>query len=357
MVRHGALALASAAALYLSTVSPAFAQGTTKVDLEGPGTVFEGEEAVFYSRQNDRAATPATVECVAADAAGRTVARFDGAHAFPAGDYRVHVTTPGLVSPTVSLHVKALPPPVSPDAPLAQRLANVEICVWDGDHSVGGRILEKLGRFLGPRTIGSHYAVTWALAGRQASRANVDYAIAELARRGYVIDVYSAVHGYPIQLGDGTQWTKVAENKGLAAVRLFYTTACFGARGHDEFLAAGVKSYVAAEQTNFINIFHALLFAHEMSEGETVEQANAQTNSSLWKLAHWPGVNWVARKLEKKFADGDGTPEGFDKDLVDSEPHVFGDGKVTYATDTRPRTPERRESGLVQALGALASSP
>src|SRR5947209_6120625 len=101
MVRPKALALASVVALFLFAPSPAHAQGTTKIDLQGPGTVYEGEEAVFYSRLNEKASSWSDLECVATDSAGRAVARFTGAHAFAPGDYEVHVTSPGFLSPEV----------------------------------------------------------------------------------------------------------------------------------------------------------------------------------------------------------------------------------------------------------------
>jgi len=106
-------------------------------------------------------------------------------------------------------------------------LASLQIYVQDGGRTLLGRVLEAAGGALGPRLTRSLYEESVVLAGRDATRENVSRAIASLAERGFVFDVFSSVHGYPIRLADGP-WLEVGKDAGLARCRLFYTTSSHG---------------------------------------------------------------------------------------------------------------------------------
>ena len=336
--------IASLAALLVGT-APVRAD-TRSIDFQGPSAVLEGERAVFYSRSIDGA-----FACEARSRDGQKVA-FSGEVALPAGEWTVRPTGDLGASPR-RLRVRALPPPVSPNLPIEQRLATVEIFCWDGDKSVTGRVLEYLGGTVGKVATPSIYKVKWILSGRQATRANVGYAIDELARRGYVLDVFSSVHGYPIQLADGP-WTNVASNPGLKSTRIFYTTACHGAEGEKEFRDAGVRTYVGARGTNFVSFPHLTLTVLGLSRGKTIQQASLDAYLTLSAIAHkWP-IEWLATKLLKRggvMSEG----EEIDAPLLRSRPIVFGDRSVGLHTDppSRPAAAARGPTarGLVARLG------
>lgn len=229
-----------------------------------------------------------------------------------------------MISPRM-LVVRPLPPAVSASAPLKDRIVYVQVHRWDNGETRTGRFLNGLGRNFGSVLIPSAYNFSWILAGTQTTQRNVRNAIDTLAKRGYVVDVFSAVHGYPIQLADG-EW--VPDHAGLRSVRLFYTTACYGARGQQDFRSAGVKTYVAAEGVNIVSAFHMTVFSRSWAAGRTVADCNARA----WRFTKGAGssflLRWAARKAAGVERGGDLTQV-----WIDTEPKVFGDGSVRILTD------------------------
>jgi hypothetical protein len=284
--------------------------------VRGPAAVFEGESAVFYSRSERKEVS--------------LVFTTPGRH-------RIPLAAHGLEGGAPVLDVRPLPPFVAEDRPAAERAALIQIYVWDGDRSTLGRQLEELGRKLGPRWSRAAYPVQWVLAGRQATRRNVSFAINELARRGYVLDIFSSVHGYPIKLADG-EWRDVARDAGLARCRLFYTTACYGRGGEQEFRDAGVETYLAAEGLNFLSVAHMKLFFDQWKKGRTARASDEHAFRRLKGLAETPVLGLAARGLVHLFARSDEVPfakEKFDEALEKSRP------RVSLATDGRAREPAR----------------
>jgi hypothetical protein len=220
---------------------------------------------------------------------------------------------------------------VTPDLPLRKRTALIQIFVedggWETARTLYGHAVEELGRALGPRLAANDYAVEWVLAGPQATYQNVRFALNELAGRGYVIDVFSAVHGYPIELADQL-WENVTRVTGLGSVRLFYTTACDGGLGADEFLTAGVRTYIAAPGTNFVNAFHMVLFYRiwASTTGASALDASAEAFRKLFALRALDVP--VLRRLAGLVGLTDAAREA-------TRPIVFGDRSMTAATDTQ----------------------
>lgn len=231
-----------------------------------------------------------------------------------------------MIAPRM-LVVRPLPPQLPASAPLKDRIAYVQVHRWDNGETRTGRFLNGLGRNFGSILIPSAYNFSWILAGTQTTQRNVRNAIDTLARRGYVVDCFSAVHGYPIQLADG-EW--VPDHAGLRAVRLFYTTACWGARGQEAFRAAGVKTYVAAEGVNIVSAFHMTVFSRNWAAGRTVADCSARA----WRFTHGAGDSFLLRWAARKAA---GVERGGDlaQTWRDTEPHVFGDGSIRILTDPR----------------------
>ena len=231
-----------------------------------------------------------------------------------------------MIAPRL-LFVRPLPPQLPANAPLADRIAYVQVHRWDNGETGMGRFLNGLGRNFGSILIPSAYNFSWILAGTQTTQRNVKNAIDTLARRGYVVDCFSAVHGYPIQLADG-EW--VPDHAGLRSVRLFYTTACWGARGQEAFRAAGVRTYVAAEGVNIVSAFHMTVFSRNWAAGRTVADCSARA----WRFTHGAGssflLRWAARKAADVERGGDLT-----QTWKDTEPKVFGDGSIRILSDPR----------------------
>lgn len=320
-----------------------------EIEIRGPDSVYQGETAIFYSRSEG---APASLHFAVTGPRG-TVQRFTDSRSFTVpGRYEIELVTPGFEHEKKSLEVRELPPYVSSDAPVAARRAAIEIYVWDGDRSNGGHDLEEAGRKLGPYWAKAAYHTQWILAGRQATRANVGYAIDELARRGYILDVYSAVHGYPIKLADG-EWRDVASNPGLKHVRLFYTTACHGAAGEEEFRKAGVETYVGASGVNFINAAHMKLFFDQWKKGKDVDWSNDHAFKFLKAIADAPVLGFLVRDLVH-FFDPRHTvlapKNDFDAVLVKSRPIVFGDGAITRDSDLPPAARAPVTRGIVMRL-------
>jgi hypothetical protein len=231
-----------------------------------------------------------------------------------------------MLSPRM-LVVRPLPKPVAASAPLEDRIVYVQIHRWDNGETGTGRFLNGLGRNFGSVLIPSAYNFSWVLAGTQTTQRNVKNAIDTLARRGYVVDVFSAVHGYPIQLADG-EW--VPDHAGLRSVRLFYTTACYGARGQQDFRNAGVRTYVAAEGVNIVSAFHMTVFSRNWAAGRTVADSSARA----FRFTKGAGDSFLLRWAARKAA---GVERGGDLTQVwkDTEPKVFGDGSIRILTDTQ----------------------
>src|SRR5262249_11367575 len=154
--------------------------------------------AIFYSRTSG---APGSLHLRARQ--GKQVVEFEDGSALATGEWEVSLDMPGFEASKRTVRVHHAPPRVDRALPIAKRIAAIQLFGWDADPSTRGRILEGLGNELGPSIAGKVYPVTWCLSGRQATIANVDHAIEELASRGYVIDIFSAVHGYPIALADG----------------------------------------------------------------------------------------------------------------------------------------------------------
>lgn len=236
------------------------------------------------------------------------------------------------------LRVRPLPPAISPDAPLRERIACVQVHRWDNGETRLGRFLNGLGESAGPLLLPAQYRFAWTLAGIQTTRRNVKGAIDALAARGYVVDVFAAVHGYPIRLADG-EWEP--DHPGLAAVRLFYTTACWGANGQEAFRAAGVRTYVASRGVNLVSAFHMTAFAR----GWGAEQTVAEANAAAWQLTRGLGdslpLRWLVREAAEVPAGGD-----LGQAWADTEPHVFGDPDVRILSEP----PEARVDTLAGEL-------
>jgi hypothetical protein len=287
--------------------------------LWGPTVAYAGEKISFYTR----AAAQEPVRVTVASLDGRASSEFQGSFTLEPGTYTVRLEGDPLS--VRLLRVRPLPPPVSAAEPLRRRLANLQIYVQDGDRSSEGRVLETVGRGLGSILTLGEYRVTWVLAGRQATCENVRFALGELARLGYVIDVFSSVHGYPIALADGS-W-EVARTPGLASVRLFYTSACNGAEGAADFLNAGVKTYVAARGTNFVNPIHQLaFFARWSRRGATVRASVDEAFAETKKLYETDLGREVERRLEPNLRMDE-------RAFEESRLQVFGDSTLTMATD------------------------
>ena len=308
-------------------------------DLVAPRSVVESEAAVF---QRDGA--PAEV-----------VLRGNGATIQARGEA---VLAPGLytVRPAEGrslrdlflprlLRVRPLPPALPPGAPLAERIACVQVHRWDGGQTALGRFLNGLGRTAGSLLVPPQYRFAWILSGPQTTRANVRGAIDALASRGYVVDVFSAVHGYPIQLADG-EWAP--DHPGLASVRLFYTTACWGAQGQAAFRAAGVRTYVASQGVNLVSGFHLAAFSRGWAAEETVADAAARG----WRVTRGAGDSVLLRWLVRRAT---GLPPGADltRTWADTEPLVFGDPTVRILSDPRPAPSPAAVPAAVGIVGAI----
>lgn len=298
----------------------------------GPHELFEGERAFF--RAPTHADLALDLRATRTDDPGGEsfVVPVDGI--WPVGrtgTFRITPVNPSYEARSREVVVRPLPPAVSAAEPIATRRACVLVFVWDGGRSAVGEVLEQLGGALGPERTRKAYAVTWTLSGPQATRENVDRAIAELAQRGYVIDIFSAVHGYPIRLADG-EWTDFASNPALRSVRLHYTTSCFGADGAKDFLAAGVRTYVAARETNYLSSFHAARFLADFAQGQTVADACERSYRGLERLVRSPLLGEVLREALRS-GGCDGCDEDLDAVLEGSRPQVFGAADATIDSE------------------------
>lgn len=302
----------------------------------GPNELFEGERAFF--RAPTHADLALDLRATRTDDPGGEsfVVPVDGL--WPVGRtgrFRITPVNTGYVGRPREVVVHPLPPEVSPAEPIAKRRACVLVFVWDGGRSAVGEVLEQLGGAVGPERTRDAYAVTWTLSGPQATRESVNRAIAELAGRGYVIDIYSAVHGYPIGLADG-DWTDFASNPGLRSVRLHYTTSCFGAEGAKDFLAAGVQTYVAARETNYLSSFHAARFLASFAQGETVQDASERAYRDLERIVRSPLLGKLLRDALRSYGGCDGCVEDLDAVLEGTRPQVFGAADVTIDAEPAP---------------------
>lgn len=333
--------------LALLAAAPAARADLSRFDLRGPGSVFRGERAHFHGKTGRPYAGKLVATRVGVD--GERLVFQENA---VLSEGRWAVRPEGQLFPIKFIRVKALPPVVPASAPLAAKLATVQVFHWDGGETGTGRFLEGLGRAGSPLVTPRDYRVRWALAGQQATRENLGYALKTLADRGYVLDCYFAVHGYPILLADGN-WTDVRTTPGLSSVRLFATTACYGAEGAPDFLAAGVRTYVAARGVNFVSAPALILLGRSLAKGRTIEEANRRSYGFLHRAGTWWPLRWLGRKAAGVGKDGDleGAYEA-------SRPIVFGDATLTMRTPLRgPTPPETQAEGFLRRLQDLTAFP
>jgi hypothetical protein len=316
-----------AALLVLSAAQAVQAEpANKKIALRGPSSVIEGESAVFYSRT---AGAPWSLHFRARQ--GKQIVEFQDSSALSPGEWEISLDTPGFEASKRTVRVLPAPPRVDSTLPIAKRIAAIQVFVWDADRSTLGRVVEVLGGKLGPSIARKVYPVTWSFAGRQATSANVDHAIEELASRGYVIDLFTAVHGYPIQLADGS-WGGMSNVAGFQRVRLHYTTSCHGADGMHDFLDAGVHSYIGSRDINFVNSFHMALFFKHWAKGEPAQKCCDKAFAPLKSIVSFAPIRYFVIKGLKGWENVD--KSNYQQVAVEgTRPIVMGDPLVTIKWD------------------------